>query len=285
MGLSHQVFPKIMLPVPSNFYCLWVQEDALESNTLIQNNFWESENGNLKSLGINEIGKQAFWWINIRLIIPLENMNLYLKFCVTLWVFNFSVILLQILYFTKTSYLEKNCNQERRTDYKPYENDLFEGIAKSNTSSVSKTSEKHDWSLINKCGNAESEEENYQEIRPRIKQPKIAKIDDCNHHTIYSYNHETGRNIRHLVCTFPGWRAVFKKTWNLLDHARSHTGERPYQCDLCYMKFSQKGNLNKHRKLHFSENVEARKVHKCPLWEKCYTEKFNLNVSLEFSSI
>lgn len=45
------------------------------------------------------------------------------------------------------------------------------------------------------------------------------------------------------------------------------------------MKFTQKGNLNKHMKVHDNTSIENRKVFKCDYCDKSYTEKFNLNVS------
>ena len=93
---------------------------------------------------------------------------------------------------------------------------------------------------------------------------------------------ETNRKRRMLRCNYEGCSKSFKKAWNLFDHMRIHTGDKPFLCRVWGRGFAQNGNLTKHIKLHTSEN---RKVHS---WEICgrkYTERFNLRVSKSLPKI
>ena len=99
-----------------------------------------------------------------------------------------------------------------------------------------------------------------------------------NFELYFEKNSTTCRNRRMLKCKHHDCDKVFKKAWNLFDHMRIHTGEKPYQCGQCGRRFAQNGNLTKHLKLHLKKN---RKIHSCKICGKRYTEKFNLKVHLK----
>ena len=58
------------------------------------------------------------------------------------------------------------------------------------------------------------------------------------------------RRKRIIHCQYDNWNKEFIKAWNFLDHARMHTGEKPFVCYDWGAKFTQKGNLKKHMKKH-----------------------------------
>lgn len=65
------------------------------------------------------------------------------------------------------------------------------------------------------------------------------------------------------ICKHPGCDKEFKRTWNMLDHARTHKGVRPFACPYCPRRFIQKGNLRKHLKQHSEPTLSERKKYKC----------------------
>lgn len=67
-------------------------------------------------------------------------------------------------------------------------------------------------------------------------------------------------------------------TWNMLDHARMHKGVKPYSCPYCGKRFTQKGNMRKHAKLHLTPHVDARRKYTCEFCGGKFTEKYNLMV-------
>ncbi|CAI2381578.1 unnamed protein product [Moneuplotes crassus] len=123
--------------------------------------------------------------------------------------------------------------------------------------------------------------EMYQtDLQKGSKIEDLTKSNGISFEAEVSYNKKTGRSRRSLICNYPGCGMKFTKSWNLLDHSRSHTGERPYACTLCNLRFTQKGNLNKHMKVHSNLSIESRKIYKCDHCDRKYTEKFNLNVHM-----
>ncbi len=68
------------------------------------------------------------------------------------------------------------------------------------------------------------------------------------HQTIKVRNPETLRVKLYFRCRHSGCGSIFKKSCNLRDHFRKHTGQRPFTCPKCQKTFTQSGNLGRHLK-------------------------------------
>ncbi|XP_022667038.1 transcription factor Sp3-like isoform X5 [Varroa destructor] len=72
--------------------------------------------------------------------------------------------------------------------------------------------------------------------------------------------HQADKNCSCSICGSGGvcpQSAGFSYRCKLLDHMRSHSGERPFHCDVCGRGFSQKNHLTRHMMIHTGERPFA----------------------------
>lgn len=124
-------------------------------------------------------------------------------------------------------------------------------------------------------------EESLISFKPRLSKNEInlELLKEFAYETIDVKNPEDGTLSTIYRCKAEGCDKEFGRTWNMLDHARTHKGVKPFQCKWCPRSFTQKGNLKKHLKQHLEPTLNQRKKFKCQFCSSRYTEKYNYNVS------
>ncbi|XP_060220378.1 zinc finger and BTB domain-containing protein 41 [Meriones unguiculatus] len=81
-------------------------------------------------------------------------------------------------------------------------------------------------------------------------------------------------NKKVLQC--PKCDKTFDRIGKYESHTRVHTGEKPFECDICHQRYSTKSNLTVHRKKHSNEVEFHKKEHKCPYCNKLHASKKTL---------
>ena len=80
-------------------------------------------------------------------------------------------------------------------------------------------------------------------------------------------------------CKHGECRKEFNKSQNFLVHMKTHMGVKKFKWKYCSLSFSQKGNMQKHYKLHKYPLLPERKKVKWGYWGTLFTEKYNCQVN------
>ena len=78
------------------------------------------------------------------------------------------------------------------------------------------------------------------------------------HHTDPQVRKQVKLQMRKHMCEDCG--STFHSKHDLTQHKRSHTGEKPFECSICYKRFSAASSLKTHENLHLGIIPEKKKV-------------------------
>ena len=134
---------------------------------------------------------------------------------------------------------------------------------------------------INKPPKKKNNQNMITSVQSEAKKPNNKYCSICN--KVFS----TPINLRNHIktihdknfpfkCTYPNCNKQYSIATRLKVHMRTHLGEKPYQCDICFKSFVEKGNLKTHKKFHSSL-----RPFKCPQCDKSYKTNGHLKDHIE----
>jgi len=106
--------------------------------------------------------------------------------------------------------------------------------------------------------------EKERRLKCRVCHFSASKPSDLRRHMRRSHTGEKPYTCE--VCS-----AAFRRTHHLKDHMRKHTGEKPYACAMCSSAFSRKQHLEVHMRGHTGE-----KPYTCAICPSAYRRKDHL---------
>ncbi|XP_039739573.1 zinc finger and BTB domain-containing protein 41 [Pteropus medius] len=84
------------------------------------------------------------------------------------------------------------------------------------------------------------------------------------------------QNSSKKILQCPKCDKTFDRIGKYESHTRVHTGEKPFECDVCHQRYSTKSNLTVHRKKHSADTEVPKKEHRCPRCDKLHASKKTL---------
>ncbi|QIV95997.1 superfamily II DNA or RNA helicase [Allofrancisella inopinata] len=158
--------------------------------------------------------------------------------------------------------VELKTHQLRHTGGKPFKCDFEDCDKKFLTEVELKTHQlRHTGGKSFKCDFEDCDKKFFTEVELKIhKQRHKGKLLSCDiagcsrKFAIKAElnRHKKSHEEKPYVCDFEGCSQTCTTSTRLVEHKRVHTGEKPYECEICGYRSARKGDLNRHKKVHES---------------------------------
>lgn len=96
-----------------------------------------------------------------------------------------------------------------------------------------------------------------------------------------SRRHSIGTADEIIRCPYPGCDKIFNRSYNFKSHYKIHSGEKPFECNYCEIKFARCHDLRRHEKIHQRSTTNE---NKCEMCHKTFSRPDALNRHIKLNT-